>query len=90
MKKRHMPEVGNVYPAKGGHGRGTPDMWVVVSVVSNPEHPEKTDLLGKKVVLLLGLKHDRSIVSSATYSAMSMSEREVLFQIDITELRFEP
>ena len=85
MKKRHIPEVGNVYPAKGGHGRGTPDMWVVVSVVGNPG----TDLLGKKVVLL-GLKQDMSIVSSATYTAMSMSERELLFQTDIRQLRFEP
>lgn len=89
MKKRHMPEVGNVYPAKEGHGRGTPDMWVVVSVVGNPEDPTRTDLLGKKVVLL-GLKKDRSIVSSATYTAMSMCEREILFKLDIRELRFEP
>lgn len=89
MKKRHMPEVGNVYPAKGGHGRGTPDMWVVVSVVGNPEDPERTDLLGKKVVLL-GLKHDHTIVSSATYTAMSMSEREILGKVDIKQLRFEP
>lgn len=89
MKKRHMPEVGNVYPAKGGHGRCTPDMWVVVSIVGNPEDPDRTDLLGKKVVLL-GLKHDMSIVSSATYTALSMSEREVLRQVDIRQLRFEP
>lgn len=85
MKKRHMPEVGNVYPAKGGHGRGTPDMWVVVSVVGGTG----ADILGKKVVLL-GLKQDMSIVSSATYTAMSMSERELLFQTDIRQLRFEP
>ena len=85
MKKRHVPEVGNVYPAKGGYGRGTPDMWVVVSVVRRAE----SDILGKKVVLL-GLKKDRSIVSSATYNAMSMCEREILFKLDITELRFEP
>lgn len=84
MKKRHVPEVGNVYPAKGGHGRRTPDMWVVVSVVGGAE----SDILGKKVVLL-GLKKDRSIVSSATYNAMSMCEREILFKLDITELRFE-
>ena len=85
MKKRHMPEVGNVYPAKGGHGRGTPDMWVVVSVVGGTG----ADILGKKVVLL-GLKQDMSIVSSATYTALSMSERELLRQVDIRQLRFEP
>ena len=84
MKKRHVPEVGNVYPAKGGHGRGAPDMWVVVSVVGGAE----SDILGKKVVLL-GLKKDRSIVSSAAYTALSMCEREILFKLDITELRFE-
>jgi hypothetical protein len=89
MKKRHTPEVGNLYPAKGGHGRGTPDMWVVVAIVTNPEHPEETDLLGKKVVLL-GLKHDHSIVSAATYTALSMSEREVLGKVDIKHMRFEP
>jgi len=80
-----MPEVGNVYPAKGGHGRGTPDMWVVVSVVGGTG----ADILGKKVVLL-GLKQDMSIVSSATYTALSMSERELLRQVDIRQLRFEP
>lgn len=76
MKKRHVPEVGNVYPAKGGHGRGSPDVWVVVSVVGGAE----SDILGKKVVLL-GLKNDHSIVSSATYNAMAMCERENTFQI---------
>jgi hypothetical protein len=82
--KKHIPEVGNVYQAKGGHGRGTPDMWVIVSVVGGTV----SDLLGKKVVLL-GIKYDMSIVSSATYNAMSFCKRELLFQIDITELRFE-
>lgn len=85
MKRCHVPEVGNVYPAKGGHGRGSPDIWVVVSVVGGAE----SDILGKKVVLL-GLKKDRSIVSSATYNAMAVCEREILFKLDIRELRFEP
>lgn len=84
MKTKHIPQVGNVYPAKGGHGRGAGDYWVVISIVGN----DNADLLGKKAVLL-GVKRDMSVVSAACYNLLSLSERPILFKIDIAELRFE-
>ena len=84
MKNNHIPELGNVYPAKGGHGRGAPDYWVVIAIIGS----QNADLLGKKAVLL-GVKRDMTIVSAANYSLTALSEREILFKLDITELRFE-
>ena len=83
---RHTPKVGNIYPAKGGASyRRSTQKWIVVSIVGDADK----DLLSAKCVVL-GLDQHDNVVSSQTYNAFALSDRELLGWCDITQLRFEP
>lgn len=75
-----FPEVGFVYPAKGGSRRGnSPSIWVVVNVLRSKRHPD--DLMSAKVVML-GINDEGEICSSQTYNAFGIYDRQVLGIID--------
>ncbi len=83
---KHIPKVGNIYPAKGGASyRRSTQKWVVVSIVGNAEK----DLLSAKAVML-GLDGEDNICSSQTYNCFALHDRELLGWVDITQVRFEP
>lgn len=83
---QHVPKVGNIYPAKGGASyRRSTQKWIVVSIVGDADK----DLLSAKCVML-GLDEHDNVVSSQTYNAFALSDRELLGWCDVTQLRFEP
>lgn len=76
-----FPEVGFVYPAKGGRYRGrSPQFWVVVSVLKNERCPD--DLMGAKVVML-GYNELGEICSSQTYNAICLYDRKLAGVVDV-------
>lgn len=66
--------VGDVLQAKGG--RGDTSLWIVASVRGNSVH-------------VLGVSRDGDIVSTATYSNYSLSDRVVIGRCrDLEAMRF--
>lgn len=73
------PSVGDVYRAKGGHGRGemTTRFFVIVAIVGHTAHA-------------LGLSADGDVVSTTSYGIHVFAERNLVGRVNgLAEMRLD-